>query len=148
MLLSSKDLSKEKKKSKTKNKNILVKKRKKGEKERMEKSNKRFQGASKIKENNRGITLVALVITIIIIIILAVVAISYAFGENGLIKRAEQAGEFYANDTAYTDGSITNVESYINDILEGTGGNSGGGSTTEDGVPIPSGFYYVGGTKG
>src|SRR5699024_4576036 len=35
----------------------------------------------------------------------------------------------------------------INDILEGTGGNSGGGSTTEDGVPIPNGFYYVGGTK-
>ena len=113
----------------------------------MKKSNKRFQEASKIKGNSRGITLVALVITIIIIIILAVVAISFAFGDNGLIKRAEQAGEFYANDTKYTEGSITNVESYINDILEGTGGNSGGGSTTEDGVPIPDGFYYVGGTK-
>ena len=111
-------------------------------KEKMEKM-QTFQETS----NSKGITLVALVITIIIIIILAVVAISFAFGDNGLIKRAEDAGDYYANDTAYTEGSITNVESYINDILEGTGGNSGGGSTTEDGVPIPAGFYYVGGTK-
>ena len=122
-------------------------------KEKIEKAKTRFEETSKIKENNRGITLVALVITIIIIIILAVVAISYAFGDNGLIRRAEQAGEFYANDTAYTDGSIANVESYINDILDGTG-NEGtqiptppGGSLTDDSVPIPAGFYYVGGTK-
>ena len=32
----------------------------------------------------------------------------------------------YANDTAYTEGSITNVESYINDILIGVGGSGGG----------------------
>ena len=44
----------------------------------------------KIKKN-RGITLVNLVITIIIIIILATVAINFAFGNNGLINRAEQA---------------------------------------------------------
>ena len=119
----------------------------------MKKSKRRFQGASKIKENNKGITLVALVITIIIIIILAVVAISFAFGDNGLIKRAEDAGKYYANDTAYTEESITNVESYINDILDGNGGGGTqtptppGGSLTEEGVPIPNGFYYVGGTK-
>ena len=69
-------------------------------------------------KNQRGITLVALVITIIILIILATVAISFAFGNNGLINRAEDAGEYYANDTAYTEGSITNVEHYINDILK------------------------------
>lgn len=74
-------------------------------------------------KNQRGITLVALVITIIILIILATVAISFAFGSNGLINRAEDAGEYYANDTAYTEGSITNVEHYINDILKpGTNG--------------------------
>ena len=69
-----------------------------------------------------GITLIALVITIIIIIILATVAINFVFGENGLINRAEDAGEMYANDTAYTDDSMTNVDTYINDIL--TGGES------------------------
>ena len=32
----------------------------------------------------------------------------------------------YANDTAYTEGSIANVESYINGILDGTGIGGGG----------------------
>ena len=47
-------------------------------------------------KSEQGITLVALVITIIIIIILATVAINFAFGNNGLIKRASDAKEFYA----------------------------------------------------
>ena len=45
------------------------------------------------KYSKNGITLIALVITIIIIIILSTVAISFAFGDNGLIKRAEDAKE-------------------------------------------------------
>ena len=69
-------------------------------------------------KNQRGITLVALVITIIVLIILATVAISFAFGSEGLVNRAEQASDMYANDTKYTDDSITNVEHYINDILK------------------------------
>ena len=69
----------------------------------------------------KGITLIALVITIIIILILATVAISFAFGSNGLINRVEDASDMYANDSRYTAGSITNVEAYINDILIGTG---------------------------
>ena len=89
----------------------------------MKKSKTRFQGTSKkMTKEQRGITLVALVITVIIIIILATVAISFAFGENGLINRAQDASGMYTNDTAYTEGSITNVESYINDILIGVGG--------------------------
>ena len=102
------------------------------------------------KLQEKGITLVALVITIIILIILATVAINFAFGNNGLIKRAEDARDYYANDTSYTDESITNVESYLDEIINGVGsgtGGSGSGGTTDDGVPIPDGFYYVGGTK-
>ena len=64
-----------------------------------------------------GITLIALVITILVLIILAVVAINMAFGDNGLINRAEEAGDYYANDTAYTDESIANVDSYISGVL-------------------------------
>ena len=72
-------------------------------------------------KNQRGITLVALVITIIILIILATVAISFAFGSDGLIGRAKQTEKFYANDTAYTEKSITNVERYIDGILKEKG---------------------------
>ena len=69
-------------------------------------------------KNERGITLVALVITIVVLIILATVAISFAFGNNGLVNRAEDAKDFYANDTKYTDQSIVNVQHYLNDVLK------------------------------
>ena len=83
----------------------------------MIKKRQKFQKKSK----QEGITLVALVITIIILIILATVAISFAFGSNGLINRAEDSRDMYVNDTAYTEESIVNVESYINEILIGEG---------------------------
>ena len=68
-------------------------------------------------KNERGITLVALVITIIILIILATVAISFAFGNNGLIDRAEDARDFYANDTKYTEQAIANVDAYLDQYV-------------------------------
>ncbi len=46
-----------------------------------------------IKE--KGITLIALVVTIIILIILATVSINMVVGENGLIKKAQQARDAY-----------------------------------------------------
>ena len=100
---------------------------------------KKFQRMSQEK----GITLVALVITIIILIILATVAINFAFGNNGLIQRAEDARDYYANDTSYTDESITNVESYLDEIINGVGsGNGGSGdgdnpTTVADAKPAP-----------
>ena len=86
---------------------------------------------------NKGITLVVLVITIIIIIILSTVAISFAFGDNGLIQRAEDAKKYYSNDTAYTEESVSNAEAYLEEAL----GNvkmveSADGAT----VPVPKGF--------
>lgn len=99
-------------------------------KENIRKSRKR--GA-----REQGITLVALVITIVILIILATVAINFAFGNNGLINRAEQAKDFYANDTQYTEESVTNVESYLDDIIAGAGVSGGDEEETpqEDTTP-------------
>ena len=47
--------------------------------------------AKNIKENNRGITLIALVITIVILLILAGITISTLVGENGIITKAREA---------------------------------------------------------
>ena len=77
----------------------------------------------KIKDK-RGITLVALVITIIILIILATVAINYVFGDNGLVRMAEKASEYYLNDSTYTDQSLKNIEDYIDNILAGKGNST------------------------
>ena len=79
----------------------------------------------KLKINTNGITLIALVITVIIIIILATVAISFAFGNNGLINRVENARDMYTNDTEYTQGSIANVDAYISSIIGEEGGKTG-----------------------
>ena len=80
---------------------------------------------SKELYGTRGITLVALVITIIIIIILATVTINMAFGDDGIIKRAQQAADMYANDTAYTDQAMANATAYLDEMLNGvTGGGS------------------------
>ena len=49
-------------------------------------------------------------------------AINFAFGDNGLINRAEQASDFYANDTKYTEESMSNVESYLDEMISGIGG--------------------------
>ena len=99
----------------------------------------------------KGITLIALVITIVILIILATISINFVFN-GGLIDRAEQARDYYQNDTEYTDESISNLTGYIDGLINGVEGGAGGsgageGTTTEDGVPIPARFYYVGGTK-
>ncbi len=44
-----------------------------------------------MKNNDKGITLVALVITIIVLLILAGITIASLSGENGILKRAAQA---------------------------------------------------------
>ena len=90
----------------------------------------RKKGEMNMLKEQKGITLVALVITVIIIIIIATVAINFAFGNNGLITRAEQARDFYANDTIYTEQSVTNVESYLAELMPEEGGAGGDEPTT------------------
>lgn len=72
-------------------------------------------------KNQRGITLVALVITIVVLIILATISISFAFGNNGLVNRAEQARDFYGNDTSHTEEMINDVVVYLDQTLENAG---------------------------
>ena len=90
---------------------------------------------SKELYGTRGITLVALVITIIIIIILATVTINMAFGDDGIIKRAQQAADMYANDTAYTDQAMANATAYLDEMLNGV---TGGGADEPETPEVPS----------
>ncbi len=47
-------------------------------------------------KNNKGITLIALVVTIIVLLILAGVSIAMLTGDNGILKRSQEAA--YSND--------------------------------------------------
>ena len=46
-------------------------------------------------KNQKGITLVALVVTIIVLIILAGISINLLLGDNGIIKKAQEAGKAF-----------------------------------------------------
>ena len=94
----------------------------------------------------KGITLIALVVTIVVLLILAGVSISLVIGNDGIMKRAKEAKERYGQASKNEQKDLDTVEDYMNKMTVGetTGGGSG---STVDGVPIPEGYYYVGGTK-
>ena len=68
--------------------------------------------------NQKGITLVALVITIVILIILATVAISFAFGEGSLLDRAKEGTDAYSAQQEREQEWIVNVEHWVNESLD------------------------------
>ena len=80
----------------------------------------------KINKEENGITLIALVITIVILIILATITIDFAFGEDGLIKRAMQAKNLTEEVTRKEQESLNSLLDEYDDII------GGGGSTPEE----------------
>ena len=66
-------------------------------------------------KKNKGITLIALVVTIVVLIILATISINAVMGEDGLIKRAEQASQHQANAEASESGLLEELDKYISD---------------------------------
>ena len=97
-----------------------------------------------------------MVVTIVVLLILAGISLNLVLGENGIITKAQEARDKTEQARINTEKSMNSLEQelsdYVNKIDSGNGGNSGGGNSggsgsTVDGVPIPSGFVYVGGTK-
>ena len=96
-------------------------------------------------KQERGITLIALVVTIVVLLILAGVSISLVLNNNGVISKAKYAKNQYAEAQTNDERQLNEVSDWIDTKF---GDTTGGGSVTKiDGVPIPAGFVYVGGTK-
>ena len=89
----------------------------KKEKIRKEKQNTKILN---LRNNNNGITLIALVITIIVLLILAGVTINLTLGENGIFRTAEMAGKNYTQAQEEELAGIANFENEINNIIGGT----------------------------
>ena len=68
----------------------------------------------------KGITLIALIITIVILIILATITINLAFGDNGLIQRAQQARDLYANESTSELDVLNEVDEYLEEKIQDT----------------------------
>ena len=95
-------------------------------------------------KQERGITLIALVVTIVVLLILAGVSISLVINNNGVISKAKDARDKYAEAQTNDEKQLNEVSDWIK---EAVGDTTGGSGSTVDGVPIPAGFVYVGGTK-
>jgi len=103
----------------------------------------------KMRKNEKGITLVALVITIIVLLILAGVTINLTLGENGIFRTAEQAARNYKDaeekelgllsefEASVTAGKVARVENGVQYVGDGVGNL----------IPVPVGFSYLEGTK-
>ena len=83
----------------------------------------------KIK-NERGITLIALIITIIILLILAGITINLALAPDGIIKRAQTAGEEYRKEQDKEVAGINELTNLLDKI--GAGEESKGTKWTYD----------------
>ena len=92
-----------------------------------------------LKKKIQGITLIALVVTVIVLLILAGVAINLTVGDNGLFKRAQNAADTWQMAELNEQKKMEQARDFLDDYSNNI--------TRVDGVPIPNGFYYVGGEK-
>ena len=90
-------------------------------------------------KQEKGITLIALVVTIVVLLILAGVSISLVLNNNGVISKAKDARDQYAEAQTNEEKQLEETSDWIEETTTSV--------MKIDGVPIPEGYYYVGGTK-
>ena len=80
--------------------------------------------------------MIALVVTIIVLLILAAVAINLSIGSNGIFTRAQNTTDKYEEASINEQKEMNQVTDVLDNYIRKV-----------EGVTIPKGFYYVGGTK-
>ena len=98
-------------------------------------------------KQEKGITLIALVVTIVVLLILAGVSISLVLNNNGVISKAKDAKNQYAEAQTNDEKQLNEVSDWIDTKVGETTGGGSDYAPASEGVPIPAGFVYVGGTK-
>ena len=88
----------------------------------------------KVKLQEAGITLVALVVTIIVLLILAGVTLTLALSNNGVMDRAQYASNTWANATKDEETAMGQFASDVDTLTEGFINREGdsGGDTPEE----------------
>ena len=100
-----------------------------------------------IKNNEKAITLIALVVTIIVLIILAGVSINLVLGNNGIITKAREARENFTKAAEEEQTTLDSLYAEMNSKIEGQGGSGGSGSGGNYDTPyIPNNFEHKAGT--
>ena len=97
----------------------------KGEETKITNAKREKLTIKEVKKQVKGITLIALVVTIIVLLILAGIALNLTIGQNGIFSRAEQATNTWRNAEANEQLAMGELESLIDQYLNGNGGNGG-----------------------
>ena len=105
-------------------------------------------------KGNSGITLITLAVTIVVILILAGVTLDVTLGENGILNKSKEAANRMNNLVKEDEAELNELLDELNETMDSNWDSNIeipeenlDLTYTEDGVPIPAGFYYVGGTK-
>ena len=69
-------------------------------------------------KKEKGITLVALVVTIVVLLILAGVSITMVLGNNGIVKKAQDAKRNYTAAAGQESQTMTDAETWMNTNLK------------------------------
>ena len=89
------------------------------------------------ERSEAGITLVALVVTIVVLLILAGVTITALLGDDGIIKKAQDAANAWNEAVINEQESLDNIADQIANLVNG---QVGGGSGGDDTPTIPEGL--------
>ena len=86
-----------------------------------------------IEKSKHGITLVALVVTIVVLLILAGVTITALLGDDGIIKKAQNAADLMNNAIQSEENEMNALLNELDEIIAGNGGGgtTGGGDDVE-----------------
>lgn len=94
---------------------------------------------NKTMQEEKGITLIALIVTIIIMLILAGISIKLAIDNNGVIENAKEAKNQYEQSQTEEDSKLSDLSSIMKNKLDANRGNSSNSGEEESSVTV-SGF--------
>ena len=94
---------------------------------------------NKTMQEEKGITLIALIVTIITMLTLAGISIKLAIDNNGVIENAKEAKNQYEQAQTEDDSKLSDLSSIMKNKLDANRGNSSNSGEEESSVTV-SGF--------
>lgn len=104
---------------------------------------KNLKSNAKLYKQEKGITLIALVVTIVVLLILAGVSINLVLNNNGIISKAKDAKNQYAEAQTNDEKQLNEVADWISaEVGETTGGGTGSDTKVPEAATAETAPYF------
>lgn len=104
---------------------------------------KNLKSNVKLYKQKKGITLIALVVTIVVLLILAGVSINLVLNNNGIISKAKDAKNQYAEAQTNDEKQLNEVADWISaEVGETTGGGTGSDTKVPEAATAETAPYF------